>query len=52
LPSGGLAADHLCAQNGLKNPKDEPAEIQRVHNEMIAFVKEWLADWKPKNQTA
>jgi hypothetical protein len=33
-------------QNGLENPEDEPAEIRRVHAEMIAFVKAWLKDWK------
>lgn len=33
-------------QNGLRHPKDEPAEIRRVHKEMITFVKAWLKDWE------
>lgn len=38
-------------QNGLRNPHDEPEEIQKVHKEMIRFVKAWLKDWKaPKKE--
>lgn len=38
---------HHWDENGLRDSKQEPAEIQRVHQEMIAFVKEWLANWTP-----
>ena len=29
----------------LKNPLDEPPQIQKIHKEIIAFVKSWLEDW-------
>ncbi|KAJ7275626.1 serine carboxypeptidase S28-domain-containing protein [Mycena rebaudengoi] len=29
---------------------DEPPEIQKIHEEMIFFVAEWLKDWKPSSK--
>lgn len=36
---------HHWDENGLANLEDEPLEIQKIHNEMIEFVKSWLGDW-------
>ena len=30
--------------------EDEPVEIQRIHEEIVGFVLEWLKDWKPKSE--
>jgi len=40
-------AVHHWDENGLKNMADEPAEILKIHGEMIVFVTEWLKDWAP-----
>ncbi|KAJ7597348.1 peptidase S28 [Mycena floridula] len=40
-------AVHHWDEWGLKNIEDEPAEIRKIHKEMIGFVTEWLKDWKP-----
>lgn len=34
-------------QNGLAHPSQEPARIRKVHEEEIAFIAEWLKDFKP-----
>ncbi|KIK69784.1 hypothetical protein GYMLUDRAFT_34181 [Collybiopsis luxurians FD-317 M1] len=36
---------HHYDEYGLENLEDEPPEIQKIHKEMIHFVKEWLKDW-------
>ena len=38
---------HHYDENGLRNPKDEPPHIQRIHREIVEFVKAWLEDWTP-----
>ncbi|KAJ7617546.1 serine carboxypeptidase S28-domain-containing protein [Mycena polygramma] len=37
---------HHYDEYGLLNLADEPAEIRKIHEEMIFFVGEWLKDWK------
>ncbi|KAJ7741312.1 serine carboxypeptidase S28-domain-containing protein [Mycena metata] len=37
---------HHYDEWGLLNLADEPAEIRKIHEEMIFFVGEWLKDWK------
>lgn len=37
---------HHYDEYGLRDMSDEPQEIQQIHKEMIAFVLEWLKDWK------
>lgn len=44
--TGGV---HHWDENGLRNPKNEPADIQKIHAEIVHFVKEWLKDWKPSD---
>ncbi|KAG7088068.1 hypothetical protein E1B28_012099 [Marasmius oreades] len=39
-------AVHHWDENGLANINDEPPEILKIHQETIAFVKEWLKDFK------
>ncbi|KAG2370312.1 serine carboxypeptidase S28-domain-containing protein [Suillus spraguei] len=39
-------AVHHYDEYGLKNISDEPEEIRKIHVEMIAFVMEWLKDFK------
>ncbi|KAJ4482389.1 serine carboxypeptidase S28-domain-containing protein [Lentinula aciculospora] len=41
---------HHYDEYGLKNLEDEPPEIRNIHEEMIAFVREWLKDWKTDKQ--
>jgi hypothetical protein len=41
--TGGV---HHYDEWGLLNLADEPAEIRKIHEEMIFFVGEWLKDWK------
>ena len=36
---------HHYDEYGLKNIFDEPPEIRKIHEEMIAFVNSWLKDW-------
>jgi hypothetical protein len=36
---------HHYDEYGLKNIHDEPHEIRKIHEEMIAFVNSWLNDW-------
>ncbi|KIY62526.1 peptidase S28 [Cylindrobasidium torrendii FP15055 ss-10] len=43
---------HHYDEWGYKNLADEPAEIRKVHGEMIAFVMEWLKDWVPPKKTS
>ena len=49
LIDGQLGADgvHHYDENGLKNRKDEPPHIQRIHREIVGFVKAWLEGWTP-----
>ena len=42
-----LGAVHHWDENGLDDPSQEPAFIQSIHQQEIAFVKAWLADFKP-----
>lgn len=42
--TGGV---HHYDEYGYENILEEPAEIRKVHAEMIHFVREWLKDWKP-----
>ena len=37
-------AVHHFDENGLANPKNEPERIQKVHAEMIEFVRGWLKE--------
>ncbi|KIY51723.1 peptidase S28 [Fistulina hepatica ATCC 64428] len=37
---------HHYDEWGLLNMGDEPPEIRKIHGEIIAFVMEWLKDWK------
>ncbi|KZT61024.1 hypothetical protein CALCODRAFT_491674 [Calocera cornea HHB12733] len=37
---------HHYDENGLANLAKEPAHIQKIHHEEIAFVKAWLAEWE------
>ncbi|KAG5646028.1 hypothetical protein DXG03_004630 [Asterophora parasitica] len=39
-------AVHHWDEYGLPNLLDEPADIRKIHGEMIEFVTEWLKDWK------
>jgi len=41
-----LDAVHHYDEYGLRNMSQEPPEILKIHEEMIAFVLEWLKDWK------
>ena len=43
-----LGAVHHWDEYGLANMEDEPEDIQKIHREMIEFVKHWIKDWKPK----
>jgi len=38
-------AVHHYDEWGLLNLLEEPAEIRRIHAEMIGFVTSWLKDW-------
>ena len=42
--TGGV---HHWDENGLRNPRDEPDDIKKIHAEMIYFVREWLDAWIP-----
>jgi hypothetical protein len=33
-------------QNGLANSSAEPSEIKQIHEEEVAFVTQWLSEWK------
>ncbi|KAH6911475.1 serine carboxypeptidase S28-domain-containing protein [Coprinopsis sp. MPI-PUGE-AT-0042] len=48
LIPGGV---HHWDEWGLKNILEEPAEIRKIHSEIIEFVREWLKDWKAPNTT-
>lgn len=39
-----LGAVHHWDENGLQNSTAEPAEIQKIHSEIVEFVREWLKD--------
>ncbi|RDX51519.1 peptidase S28 [Lentinus brumalis] len=43
-------AVHHWDENGLADPSAEPAFIQTIHHQEIAFVKAWLKDFKPPRQ--
>ena len=43
--TGGV---HHWDENGLRHLKNEPADIQKIHREEIAFVKAWLEGWNNK----
>ena len=45
-PLYGLDAVHHWDENGLADPSQEPGFIQTIHEQEIAFVKAWLADFK------
>lgn len=36
---------HHYDEFGLANLLEEPAEIRKIHAEMISFVISWLKDW-------
>jgi len=36
---------HHYDEYGWKNILQEPAEIRKIHLEMIEFVRSWLEDW-------
>ncbi|EKM49563.1 uncharacterized protein PHACADRAFT_265104 [Phanerochaete carnosa HHB-10118-sp] len=38
---------HHYDENGLQHREDEPLHIQKIHREIVEFVKAWLKDWKP-----
>ncbi|KDQ62701.1 hypothetical protein JAAARDRAFT_121424 [Jaapia argillacea MUCL 33604] len=38
-------AVHHYDEYGLADIQNEPAEILKIHEEMIAFVQEWMEDW-------
>jgi len=40
---------HHWDENGLRDPKQEPAEIEKIHREEVEFVKAWLQDFKRKD---
>lgn len=42
-----LGAVHHWDEYGLSDLTQEPPEIQEIHAAEVAFVEEWLADWKP-----
>ncbi|TDL22164.1 peptidase S28 [Rickenella mellea] len=42
---------HHYDEYGLRKLRDEPLEIQKIHEEMIYFVKEWLKDRDSSNMT-
>ncbi|TFK23063.1 peptidase S28 [Coprinopsis marcescibilis] len=46
-----LGGVHHWDEWGYTNLFNEPAEIRRVHSEMIAFVREWLKDWEKPNSS-
>ena len=37
---------HHYDEYGLRNIRDEPKEILKIHEEMIGFVRAWLEDVK------
>ncbi|EIN12709.1 peptidase S28 [Punctularia strigosozonata HHB-11173 SS5] len=49
LIPGGV---HHYDEFGLRNIEEEPAEILKIHREMIRFVTAWLNDWEPQRTTA
>lgn len=46
--AGGV---HHYDENGLANHAAEPAHIQKIHREIVHFVKEWLKDWTPPKKS-
>jgi len=40
-----LGGVHHYDEYGWKNILEEPAEIRKIHLEMIEFVRSWLEDW-------
>jgi len=40
---------HHWDENGLGDPSKEPADIQKIHADEVAFVKEWLKEWQAAN---
>ncbi|KAF8505248.1 serine carboxypeptidase S28-domain-containing protein [Hysterangium stoloniferum] len=40
---------HHWDENGLADPSKEPADVQKIHAEEVAFVKEWLKEWQAAN---
>ena len=37
---------HHYDEYGLRDLSAEPPEIEKIHLEMIAFVRAWLEEWK------
>jgi hypothetical protein len=44
-PHSSLDGVHHYDEYGLANLLEEPAEIRKIHAEMISFVNSWLRDW-------
>ena len=42
--AGGV---HHYDEYGLRDLSAEPPEIEKIHLEMIEFVRAWLAEWQP-----
>jgi len=40
---------HHYDEYGWRNLLEEPAEIRKIHAEMITFVTSWLKDWAVEN---
>ncbi|KAL1736475.1 peptidase S28 [Schizophyllum commune] len=45
-------AVHHYDEYGLTDLSQEPPEIQQIHEEMIAFVTEWLKEWNQTKSTS
>lgn len=41
---------HHWDENGLVNGVGEPKEIRKVHEAEVAFVREWMAEWKGRGK--
>ncbi|GAA5844809.1 hypothetical protein JCM11251_002284 [Rhodosporidiobolus azoricus] len=41
---------HHWDENGLLPPQSEPAEIAKIHEEEVEFVKEWMLEWKARGR--
>jgi len=41
---------HHYDEYGLANLLEEPAEIRKIHAEMISFVNSWLKDWNAEHE--
>ncbi|GAA5934245.1 uncharacterized protein JCM15063_004515 [Sporobolomyces koalae] len=41
---------HHWDENGLTDPEQEPKEIHKIHQEEIAFVRQWLREWRGRGK--